>query len=52
MGFKKTFKKVKKKLASPCRLPLNGDSMGQIVPKAVQKNFEKVKKKLVRPTEI
>jgi hypothetical protein len=36
---------VKKKLASPWRLPLNGDSTGQIGPKAVQKNFIKSEKK-------
>jgi hypothetical protein len=49
---KKTLKKVKKKLARPWHLPLNGDLTRQIGPKAVQKNLKKVKKKLVSDTEI
>jgi hypothetical protein len=37
IALKKTFKKVKKKLASPCCLPLNGESTRQIRPKGRSK---------------
>jgi hypothetical protein len=50
---KKTFKKVKKKLATPWRLPLNGGFEGTNRPqKPFKKTLKKVKKKLVSAIEV
>jgi hypothetical protein len=44
-ALKKTLKKSEKKLASPWRLLLNGDSTRQIGPESRSKKFEKSEKK-------